>query len=174
MYIVTRTADEIPVLGPMSYLLILIQHIRCKIVPTATSSTHRYAGATAQSRLKNRITRHESRRPSPKVTGPNDPDANLGKRQTVGSDLREPIRGKTHARQYVHIRRQPYEEYFDKMRLCSVFDVNGMDTYRVWGCASRVRGIPAEHSLISVDQYSMWTNGTHPASPLPSSKVFPK
>jgi hypothetical protein len=76
-YIGTRTADGNPVLGPMSYFLIVIQHIRRKTDPTAT---HRYAGATAQSRLKNRMARHESRRPSPKVTGPNDPDAKLRKR----------------------------------------------------------------------------------------------
>jgi hypothetical protein len=79
-YIGTRTADENPVLGPMSYLFILIEHIRRKTDPAATSNTHRYAGAIAQSRLKNTMTKHESRRPSPKVTGPNDPDAKLRKR----------------------------------------------------------------------------------------------
>ena len=80
-YIGTRRAAEIPGLGPMLYLIIIIQHIRPKTDPTKLSSnTHRYAGATAQSRLKNTMTRHESRIPSPKVTGPNDPDAKLRKR----------------------------------------------------------------------------------------------
>lgn len=35
--------------------------------------THRYAGGSAQSKLKNKITKHESRTPSPKATGPRVP-----------------------------------------------------------------------------------------------------
>jgi hypothetical protein len=79
MYIVTRTADENPVSRPMSYLLTLSQHIHRKTASTPASSTHRYAGGIAQIRLKNRMTRHESRRPSPNIAGPNVPEANLGK-----------------------------------------------------------------------------------------------
>jgi hypothetical protein len=100
-YIGTRTADETPVLGPMSYLLILIQLIRRKTDHTATSNTHRYAGATAQNRLKNRMTRHESRRPSPKVTGPNDPDAKLRKRVTSSRLTRAIRRKDTHGSMFI-------------------------------------------------------------------------
>jgi deoxyadenosine/deoxycytidine kinase len=88
------------------------------------------------------MTRHESRRPSPKVTGPNDPDANLRKRARSWVSTYESHYEERYARQYVHIRRQPYEEYFDEMRFCSVLNVNGMDTYQVGDCASRIRGIP--------------------------------
>jgi hypothetical protein len=83
MYIVMRTADETPVWGPRSYLFTLSQHIRYTTASIPTSSTHRYAGGTAQKRLKNRMTRHESRRPSPKVTGPSVPEAKLRKSQSV-------------------------------------------------------------------------------------------
>jgi len=40
-------------------------------------STHKYAGAAQQSRLKNKIVRQESRSPKPKTTGPSVPAENL-------------------------------------------------------------------------------------------------
>ena len=83
MYIVTRTSDENLVSCPMSYLLTSSQYIPGKAASTPASSTHRYAGGVAQIRLKNRMTRHESRRLSPNIAGPNVPEANLGKYQIV-------------------------------------------------------------------------------------------
>jgi hypothetical protein len=116
----------------MSYLLTVIQYIRSKTPSIPESRTHRYAGGTAQIRLKNRMTRHESRRPSPKVTGPSVPDANLRKGQSLGRRRStNTIKVKEHARQDVHIRRHPYEEYFNEMCLCPILDGDRMDTYQV-------------------------------------------
>ena len=79
MYIVMRTADANLVLGPISYLftITLLQYILHKTTSVLAGSTHRYAGGMAPRRLKIKMTRHESRRPSPKVTGPRVPEANL-------------------------------------------------------------------------------------------------
>jgi hypothetical protein len=77
MYIAMHIADADPVWGPRLFLFTLNQHIRYKTASTPSSNTHRYAGGIAQIRLKPRITRHESRRPNPKVTGPRLPEANL-------------------------------------------------------------------------------------------------
>jgi hypothetical protein len=74
MYIEMSTADANPVSGPISYLHGIAQQILCK---TMASSTYRYAGGMAQIKLKNRMTRHKSRRPSPKDTGPSVPAENL-------------------------------------------------------------------------------------------------
>jgi hypothetical protein len=41
--------------------------------------------------------------------------------------------GRAHARQDVHIRRQPHKEYFKEMRVCPVLDVDGANTYQVAG-----------------------------------------
>jgi hypothetical protein len=79
------------------------------------------------------MTRHESRRPSPKVTGPSVPDANLRKVTTVGLGLRAQLKEKEHARQDIHIRRQPYKEYLNEMGFCFVLDDDGSDTYQVSG-----------------------------------------
>jgi hypothetical protein len=114
----------------MSYLFTVIQYIRSETASIPESSTHRYAGGTAQIRLKNRMTRHESRRPSPKVTGPSVPDANLRKSQSIGWPTNA-IEGKEHARQDVRIRRHPYEEYFNEMGFCPILDGDRMDTYQV-------------------------------------------
>ena len=38
---------------------------------------HKYEGKAAQMMLKNKMTRHESRSPSPKTTGPSVPAENL-------------------------------------------------------------------------------------------------
>lgn len=43
----------------------------------AGSGTYRYAGGIAHSKLKKRMTRHESLRPNPYATGPNVPEENL-------------------------------------------------------------------------------------------------
>ena len=137
MYIVTRTSDGNPVSCPMSYLLISSQHIPRKVASTPASNTHRYAGGTAHIRLRNRMTRHESRRLSPNIAGPNVPEANLGKYQIVGFGIQAQLKRKAHVRQDIHIRRQPYEEYLDKMRFCFVLDGDGLDTYQVQG--ERVR-----------------------------------
>jgi hypothetical protein len=79
MYIVIGIADASPVLGPMSHFITSIQHIRHKAtsIPLRGTTTYRYAGGIAQIMLKKMMTRHESRRPSPKVTGPRVPEANL-------------------------------------------------------------------------------------------------
>src|SRR6266481_10088906 len=90
-YIVTRTADAIPVSGPMSHFVHLgfsTFAIRDNF-HSYEGNTYKYAGGIAQSKLKNRITRHESRRPSPKVTGPRVPEANLRKSQIVDPGLPE-------------------------------------------------------------------------------------
>jgi len=72
-------ADAGPVLDPMSHFITSIQHIRHKTTPIHLrgTTTYRYAGGMAQIMLKKKMTRHESRRPSPKVTGPRVPEANL-------------------------------------------------------------------------------------------------
>jgi hypothetical protein len=79
MYIVIRIADANLVLVPMSHLftITLLQYILRKTTSVLARSTHRYAGGMALRRLKIKMTRHESRRPSPKVTGPRVPEANL-------------------------------------------------------------------------------------------------
>ena len=140
MYIAMHTADENPFWGPRSYLFTLSQHIRNKTAFTPTSSTHRYAGGTEQIRLKNRMTRHESRRPSPKATGPNVPEAKLQKSHGVSPGLPAQSRERSHARQDVRSRRHPYKEYLDKMCFCPVLDGDGADTYQVSGeseCSSQ-------------------------------------
>jgi hypothetical protein len=101
------------------------------------SSTHKYAGGIANSKLKNRMTRHESRRLSPKTAGPSVPEENLREsRKNYGArlisgpvnvDLAKQVR----ARQDVRIGREPYEEYFNEMRVCPVFDGDRVDTYNV-------------------------------------------
>jgi hypothetical protein len=54
-----------------------------------TEGTHRYEGRAAQMILKNRITRHESRNPSSKATGPSVPAENLSHTSWVTSRARE-------------------------------------------------------------------------------------
>jgi hypothetical protein len=86
----------------MSYLFTVIQYIRSETASIPESSTHRYAGGTAQIRSKNRMTRHESRRPSPKVTGPSVPDANLRKRAKSRAGLRTQLRERnTHDKMFI-------------------------------------------------------------------------
>jgi len=79
MYIVMRTADANLVSGPMSHFftVTLLQYVLRKTTCVVARSTHRYAGGMAPRRLKIKMTMHESRRPSPKVTGPRVPEANL-------------------------------------------------------------------------------------------------
>ena len=98
-----NTADANPVSGPMSHLRGIAQQILCK---TTASSTYRYAGGTAQIKLKNRITRHESRRPSPKDTGPSVPAENLRIKIKPSliirlTDAIKGKRGRTHDRIFV-------------------------------------------------------------------------
>jgi hypothetical protein len=79
------------------------------------------------------MTKHESRTPSPNITGPSVPEANLRKNQRVGPGMPAHSKGEVHARQDVHVRRQPYEEYLNEMRFCPVFDGDGSNTYRLAG-----------------------------------------
>src|SRR6266403_4464664 len=106
-YIVTRTADAIPVSGPMSHFVHLgfsTFAIRDNF-HSYEGNTYKYAGGIAQSKLKNRITRHESRRPSPKVTGPRVPEANLRRSQSVGPkpgyERNYKVKKHTHDRMFV-------------------------------------------------------------------------
>ena len=141
-YIGTRTTDENPDSGPMSYLFTLIQHIRHGTKPIVTSNTYRYAGAIAQSRLKDRMTRHESRRPSPKVTGPNEPDAKLRKRAKSYVPTYEKHQGKgTHGSMFI------FADNHTKnilMKCVSVLSsmLTGWIPIKVTDCASRIRGKP--------------------------------
>jgi hypothetical protein len=79
------------------------------------------------------MTRHESRRPIPNTTGPSVPEANLRTSQNIIPGLPAQLMGRAHARQDVHIRRQPHKEYFKEMRVCPVLDVDGANTYQVAG-----------------------------------------
>ncbi len=46
--------------------------------------THKYAGSALHSRLKKRMTKHDSLSPRPNITGPRVPAEKLGVNQTVG------------------------------------------------------------------------------------------
>jgi hypothetical protein len=175
-YIWTRTADENPVLGPTSYLIILIQHICRKTDLTAMSNTHKYAGATAQSRLKNRMTRHESRRPSPKVTGPNEPDANLRKRSNHWSrPTRANKRKDTHGSMFIFADNHTKNILTKCVSVLSSTSTGWIPIKIGRLCESDSDSrYPAEHSSIRVDRDSRSTCDTHPASPPPSPGVFPK
>lgn len=155
----------------MSYLFAVIQYIRSKTASIPESSTHRYAGGTAQIRLKNRMTRHESRRSSPKVTGPSVPDANLRKSQSLRAGERTQARERN-ARQDVHIGRHPYEEYFNEMRLCPILDGDRMDSYQVAG--ARMRFAVFRKALTDQVDHPYPTYGTHLAPQLPRSRASAK
>ena len=96
MYIVQRTSDANPVSGPMSYLLNTIQKIRRKTILSSSSRTHKYEGGIAEMRVKKVMTRHESRRPSPKAAGPNAPEENLRIGPNHSVRLTSVIQGKRH------------------------------------------------------------------------------
>jgi hypothetical protein len=55
-----------------------------------TKGVYKYEGSAAQMILKNRITRHESRSPSPKTAGPSVPAENLGDVLLLESSMRGP------------------------------------------------------------------------------------
>jgi hypothetical protein len=63
------------------------------------------------------------------------------------------IKEKERARQDVHVRRHPYEEYFNEMRLCPILDRDRMDTFQV--ADARMR-FAVFHTVVSdqVDQGS--------------------
>ena len=71
----SRSLYFTPVRGPQ----VALRH-RSRLVCSGfklTEDTYKYEGRAAQMRLKNRITKHESRNPSPKTAGPSVPDENL-------------------------------------------------------------------------------------------------
>ena len=161
-----HTSDANRVSGPVSYLFALIQHIPNRRTPA--SITYRYAGGMALKRLKNRMTRHESRRLSPKVTGPSVPEANLRRTNVYSkSQVSAQLWEKAYARENIHIRGQPYEEYFDEMCFCPVFNGNRVDAYQRSRCGF---GMAQKHSLIRVDQV-LTPIDTHPAPPLPRPRA---
>ena len=94
MYTERCTSDANLVSGPRSHLFTEIQNI-CRRTTSSASSTHKYDGPIAASIVKNMITRHESRRPSPKATGPNVPAENLRMAKSRGSPY-ELSAGKRH------------------------------------------------------------------------------
>jgi hypothetical protein len=103
MHIARHTFDASPVSDPMSHLFTLIQNTRCKITLSPESSTHKYDGGIAESRVKNVMMRHESRRPNPKAAGPKVPVENLQKRPRIlASIYRLKLRKRqTHDRMFV-------------------------------------------------------------------------
>jgi hypothetical protein len=127
-----------------------VQHTRARVSLSAAGNTHRYAGGMAQIKLKNRMTRHESRRPSPKDTGPSVPVENLVRTEpspVVGSPMLR-VRGLANARHNVRICGKPYKKYLDKMRFGSVFDSDGMDTCPIqWQAPKMGSAIPRHVAL---------------------------
>jgi len=78
-------------------------------------------------RLKNRITRHESRSPSPKTAGPRVPAENLSNVSHVTS--RVAYAGETvDEREDVEIHGEPDEEYLVVLGIRSALWRNGEDT----------------------------------------------
>lgn len=74
-------------------------------------------------RLKNKITRQESRRPRPKTIGPSVPVENLGKGQ-VGPRVM-----KWHTRENVEVHGEPDKEYFIKLGVSAIFIRYGDGAY---------------------------------------------
>jgi len=74
-------------------------------------------------RLKNRITRHESRSPSPKTAGPSVPAENLSNTCLVKSPTQEAV----DEREDVEIHREPNEEYLAVLGIRSALRWNGED-----------------------------------------------
>jgi len=175
-YTATSTADASPVSGPMSYLHSEAQHIRHEATQalSAASSTHRYAGGMAQIKLKHSMARHESRRPSPKDTGPSVPETNLRTERSQASwfSVMVRVRKTEHVRYDVRIPRQHYVKYFDKVRFRSVFDSDRVDTCPV-ASARMGLAVPARHALLIRDDYVPSPRyGTYPALPHPSPGAF--
>ena len=80
------------------------------------------------------------------------------------------LRETAHVRQDVHVRRQPYEEYFDEMCFCPVLDFDGADAYQVK--RERIPSvISAEHSLMRIDQIQKLMPYA-PRSSTPQAKSF--
>ena len=77
--------------------------------------------------LKNRMTRHESRNPSPKVAGPNVPAENLSSRSPVTGQTSSSIRGRVDGREDVKVRRKPDKKYLAVLRVRSRFRWNRED-----------------------------------------------
>ena len=75
-------------------------------------------------RLKNRITRHESRNPSSKTAGPSVPAENL----SDVSPVKSPTQGTVDEREDVEVHRKPDEEYLAVLGIRSALWRNGEDT----------------------------------------------
>lgn len=65
-------------------------------------------------RLKNKITRHESRRPRPNTTGPSDPVENLGQGQRAYEDEM------WYGREDVEVDGEPHKEYLIKLGVSAI------------------------------------------------------
>ena len=74
--------------------------------------------------LKNRITKHESRKPSPKYAGPSVPVENLSDKLLVRSHAGERVEI-ADEREDAKVRREPNEKYLVILRIRSIFWRNG-------------------------------------------------
>jgi hypothetical protein len=111
----------------------MIQNVYRKTTSNSTSGTHRYDGAIAASSVKYVITRHESRRPSPKATGPNVPAENLQREANHRIRPTAQVGEMVHVRQDVRIRGKPYKENLHEARFGLFLDGDWANTYQVVG-----------------------------------------
>ena len=81
---------------------------------------------TAQMRLKNSITKHESRSPSPKAAGPSVPAENLSK--SCHQSVKLPTQETIDKREDVKIHREPDEKYLAVLCIRSTFWGYGENT----------------------------------------------
>lgn len=88
--------------------------------------THKYAGRALHNKLKKRITRHESRSPKPKITGPRVPAENLCN-ISVGYDAAK--QHEINAREDIEVHSQPDEEDFAELSVGPLMLSDGRNTY---------------------------------------------
>ena len=94
---------------------------------TGAEIAYKYEGRAAQMRLKNRITRHESRSPSPKTAGPRVPAENLSNVSRVTSQAAYAGEA-VDEREDVEIHREPNEEYLAVLGIRSALRRNRKNT----------------------------------------------